>query len=91
MHANRIEEIAGKETRLRNPAHAVVDFRAQRGPVVQRLRCRNTEYRQVIVGRYQEQLSFEEIGRRLHRSAEAARKLWWRAIERLRQELDSSS
>ena len=49
------------------------------------------EYRQVIAGRYQEQLSFEEIGRRLHRSAEAARKLWWRAIERLQENLDASS
>ena len=49
------------------------------------------EYRQVIAGRYQEQLSFEEIGQRLRRSAEAARKLWWRAIERLQEELDASS
>ena len=49
------------------------------------------EYRQVIAGRYQELLSFEEIGRHLHRSAEAARKLWWRAIERLQEELDASS
>jgi RNA polymerase sigma-70 factor (ECF subfamily) len=49
------------------------------------------DYRQVIAGRYQEQLSFEEIGRRSGRSAEAARKLWWRAIERLQEELDASS
>jgi RNA polymerase sigma-70 factor, ECF subfamily len=48
------------------------------------------DYRQVIALRYQEQLGFEEIGQRLGRSAEAARKLWWRAIERLQQELSPS-
>jgi RNA polymerase sigma-70 factor (ECF subfamily) len=40
-------------------------------------------YREVIELRHQDQLSFEEIGRRLGRSAEAARKLWARAVEQL--------
>jgi RNA polymerase sigma-70 factor (ECF subfamily) len=43
--------------------------------------------RQVIRWRHQEQMSFEEIGMHLNRSPEAARKLWARAIQQLRQVL----
>jgi RNA polymerase sigma-70 factor, ECF subfamily len=46
------------------------------------------DYRRVITLRYQEQLPFEEIGRLLERSPDAARKLWARAVERLLEELD---
>jgi RNA polymerase sigma-70 factor (ECF subfamily) len=46
------------------------------------------DYRRVILFRYQEERSFEEIGRLLGRSPDAARKLWARAIERLQQELE---
>ena len=53
------------------------------------------EYRQVIVFRYQQHLSFEEISGKMGRTADAARKLWARAVERLNAELgqtnDSSS
>jgi RNA polymerase sigma-70 factor (ECF subfamily) len=49
------------------------------------------DYRRVLTLRYHEQLSFEEIGRQMERSAEAARKLWWRAIERLQQEFGAPS
>ena len=45
------------------------------------------EYRQVIVLRYQQHLSFEEISGKLGRTADAARKLWVRAVERLQAEL----
>jgi RNA polymerase sigma-70 factor, ECF subfamily len=44
-------------------------------------------YRQVVVWHHRDQLSFEEIGRRCQISAEAARKLWTRALSRLRKEL----
>jgi RNA polymerase sigma-70 factor, ECF subfamily len=44
-------------------------------------------YRQVVVWRYREQLTFEEIGRRCRISTEAARKLWTRALGRLRKEV----
>jgi RNA polymerase sigma-70 factor (ECF subfamily) len=47
------------------------------------------DYRQVIELRYRHQLSFEEIGRQLQRTANAVRKLWWRAVERLQQEMDT--
>jgi RNA polymerase sigma-70 factor (ECF subfamily) len=47
------------------------------------------DYRRVLVWRYREERSFEEIGQLLKRSANAAQKLWLRAIERLRQELET--
>jgi RNA polymerase sigma-70 factor, ECF subfamily len=46
------------------------------------------DYRRVISLRYQEDLPFEEIGRLLDRSPDAARKLWARAVERLHEELE---
>ena len=46
------------------------------------------DYRRVIALRYLDGHSFEEIGRRMDRSADAARKLWARAMDRLRQEWD---
>ena len=44
-------------------------------------------YRQVIRWRNYERCSFEEVGRRLGRSAEAARKLWGRALDELQKHL----
>jgi len=48
------------------------------------------DYRQVIVWRYQEERSFAEIAERMGRTENAVRKLWFRAIERLEQELGGS-
>jgi RNA polymerase sigma-70 factor (ECF subfamily) len=48
------------------------------------------DYRQVIVLRYLEGRSFEEIGRLLNRSPDAARKLWARAMERFREEWEGA-
>ena len=45
-------------------------------------------YRQVVVWRSLDEESFEQIGRRTGRSAEAARKLWARAIEQLQTLLE---
>lgn len=53
------------------------------------LQCLAHDYREVIKLRNYERLSFEEIAARLGRSAEAARKLWCRAIESLQKELSS--
>jgi RNA polymerase sigma-70 factor, ECF subfamily len=44
-------------------------------------------HRAVVIWHQREGLSFEEIGRRCGNSAEAARKLWTRALGRLRKEL----
>ena len=49
------------------------------------------DYCRVILLRNQERRPFEEIGQMMGRSAEAARRLWSRAIERLQQELEGSS
>jgi RNA polymerase sigma-70 factor (ECF subfamily) len=49
------------------------------------------DYRLVMRYRYEEELSFEEIGRLMNLSSSAARKLWLRAIKRLRQESEGSS
>ena len=51
---------------------------------VQRL---TTDQQQVMELRHFEQLSFVEIGKQMDRSEDAARKLWARAIEALRQML----
>lgn len=45
------------------------------------------DYREVILLRHSRGLSFAELGQLMDRSDEAARKLYVRAIERLRQEL----
>jgi RNA polymerase sigma-70 factor (ECF subfamily) len=49
------------------------------------------DYRQVILLRHQEELSFEEIGRLMKRTANAAEKLWARAVRRMREELEKCS
>jgi RNA polymerase sigma-70 factor (ECF subfamily) len=49
------------------------------------------EYRRVVILRFEEQRSFEEIGRLTDRSPDAARKVWSRAMERLRQEWESQT
>jgi RNA polymerase sigma-70 factor, ECF subfamily len=46
-----------------------------------------TDYREVMMLRYQQALSFEEVGERLGRSPDAARMLWARAVEKLKTEL----
>jgi len=45
------------------------------------------DYRQVLLWHYQEQRSFEEIAGLLGRTANAARKLFARALERFQQEM----
>jgi RNA polymerase sigma-70 factor (ECF subfamily) len=47
------------------------------------------DHRQVLWLRYQEQLSFDEVANRLNRSANAARKLWARAVEELHRQLEA--
>jgi RNA polymerase sigma-70 factor (ECF subfamily) len=46
------------------------------------------DYRQILMLRYQEGRSFEEIGTLMGRSANAVRKLWLRAVQRLREEME---
>jgi RNA polymerase sigma-70 factor (ECF subfamily) len=48
------------------------------------------DYQQVIALRFGERCSFEEIGQRMQRSANAARLLWLRSIERVKREMSPS-
>ena len=70
-------------------AHAMANEQAE--AVEKALQRLPDDYRQVILLRYREELAFEEISRIMGRSANAVEKLWLRAIERLRQELEHSS
>lgn len=45
------------------------------------------DYRNVMLWHHRDKFSFEDIGRRLGKSAEAVRKLWSRSLTRLKQEL----
>ncbi len=47
------------------------------------------DYRQILILRYQEERSFEEIAGVMQRSVNAVRKLWARAIERLQEEWEA--
>jgi DNA-directed RNA polymerase specialized sigma24 family protein len=38
-----------------------------------------------------EDLSFEEMAQRLGRTPDAVRKLWWRAVQQLQEEMGNSS
>ena len=71
-----------------------VRFQEQAALLEQALQRLPDHYRQVIWLRHREDHSFKEIGTTMHCSAEAARKLWSRAVRRLKLELadgDSSS
>jgi RNA polymerase sigma-70 factor (ECF subfamily) len=47
------------------------------------------EYREILRLRYEEGRSFEEVAQSLGRTPNAVRKLWARAVGRLRQELEA--
>ncbi|MCA9265904.1 MAG: sigma-70 family RNA polymerase sigma factor [Planctomycetales bacterium] len=49
------------------------------------------DYREVILLRHREHLSFVQIGERMNRSADAARMLWYRAFEQLSREVERLS
>jgi RNA polymerase sigma-70 factor (ECF subfamily) len=45
-------------------------------------------YRQILIWREWEDVPFAEIARRLDKSVDAARMVWWRAVERFNQEME---
>jgi RNA polymerase sigma-70 factor (ECF subfamily) len=82
---------AGLQPTLEWPSPSSEAMAHEQEDAVHRVLARLPEdYRRVIVLRYQESRSFDEIGAELHMTANAARKLLLRAVERVRQELDSS-
>jgi RNA polymerase sigma-70 factor (ECF subfamily) len=48
-------------------------------------------YRKVIQLRHMDRASFKEIGENLGATAEAARKIWFRAVDRLRKQMQETS
>jgi RNA polymerase sigma-70 factor, ECF subfamily len=68
-----------------SPSHAAIE-REQALALRRAVERLPDEYRRVVILRFEEELSFEEIGQITDRTADAARKVWSRAMERLRQE-----
>jgi RNA polymerase sigma-70 factor (ECF subfamily) len=88
------ESAAGRKARLATDTpspskEAMAHEQAEK--VQQALKRLPEDYRRVIVLRNQERRSFEEMGPLMGRSAEATRRLWSRAVERLQRELEASS
>jgi RNA polymerase sigma-70 factor, ECF subfamily len=68
------------------PSPSSVLIAGERGRSVERQVERlPDDYRRVILWHHRDGLPFDEIGRRLSRSADAARRLWSRAIDRLQE------
>jgi RNA polymerase sigma-70 factor (ECF subfamily) len=67
----------------------VASAREQEARLLRALQRLPGDYRTVVVLRHQQARSFEDIGRLLDRSADAARKLWCRAVQLLQKELES--
>ena len=68
------------------PLERVVS-REQAAALEQTLKCLSPEHQQVLALRYDESRSFAEIGVAMGRSEEAVKKLWMRAVRRLREEM----
>lgn len=74
---------------LPSPSQAAIANEEQ--TLVEKALARLPEHlRQVVLMRNREHLSFAEIGERMQRSSEAARKLWARGIEKLQEELNAA-
>jgi RNA polymerase sigma-70 factor (ECF subfamily) len=55
------------------------------------LECLSPDYRQVLVLRHLEELSFPEVARRMERTVASVKNLWARALGQLRRSLGESS
>ncbi len=88
LDAGSSADSPGKGLYAATPSPSTAAMAQERAEALQQALAKLPEdYRQVITLRQLEERSFEEIGPLMHRSPDAARKLWTRAIDRLRQEL----
>jgi RNA polymerase sigma-70 factor (ECF subfamily) len=78
--------LAGERARASSPSTQLMADE-QNQQLRQSLERLPEEYQRVITLRFDERCSFEEIGRRMQRTPNAARLLWLRAIERVKREL----
>lgn len=79
---------AGRGSRRDSSASSIVLRKELVDAVQVAIRKLPDHYEKVIRWRNEDRISFEEIGRRLGRSAGAAQQLWLRALEVLQHELD---
>jgi RNA polymerase sigma factor (sigma-70 family) len=78
----------GEDPRHAVPSASEVVIHQEESEVIERALSRLPALHvQVIRMRIEENLSFEEIGRRMGRSEEAARQIWRRAVAEVRQEV----
>ena len=78
--------IASLKSRVPSPSNHAV--RNEWNAALEQALTRLPEHhRQAVAWRHIEQLSWDEIGRRMGCTADAARKVWSRAIQQLRREL----
>jgi RNA polymerase sigma-70 factor (ECF subfamily) len=88
-----LQEIGSKAMPLRAPSHQAPtpDEIAIDQEATQRLQKSLQElprgYREIILWRNQERLTWKQIAKRLSRTEDAARMLWKRAVERLKRQL----
>jgi RNA polymerase sigma-70 factor, ECF subfamily len=85
-----VDSLSGHPSQIaaRNPSPSVqVIADEQLGQLSAAIARLADDHRQVVNLRYLQGLSFEEVGQRLGRSADAARMLWARAVEKLKLEL----
>jgi RNA polymerase sigma-70 factor (ECF subfamily) len=72
-----------------DPSPSSIVNREEEAAQVQRaLEALPEHYRQIVVWRQWEKLSFDEIALRLGRRVDAARMIWWRAVKKLAEEMD---
>jgi RNA polymerase sigma-70 factor (ECF subfamily) len=67
------------------PPEAELIAREERAVLEEAIARLSEDYRRVILLRHKEGLSFAAVGQALGRSADAARKLWARAVEALQE------
>lgn len=85
-HGGTIRE--GLPARHATPLEALVGFE-KRAALEAGLDRLPDEFRRAIHLRHVEEMTFAQIGEALGKSEEAARKVWFRALARLRQELEA--
>jgi RNA polymerase sigma-70 factor (ECF subfamily) len=84
----REQSISGVEVAIDSPPPVDKAAATEEGEAVLRAMERLPEdYRLVVAMRHQERLSWDDIARRMGRKVETVRKLWFRAVARLRQEM----
>src|SRR5205823_1808697 len=84
LHQSSAHFDAALVSQLRSPA-SEAERREQAALVADQLARLPPSYRDVIILRNLEGLSFDEVAKRLNRSPGAVRVLWLRALERFRQ------